>query len=308
MFQKIIANDQILRIYDILGLHHEWNTKLVAQFYATTWGSGDGLESTLNFSIEGHRYELTITELPIIFALAPNDFHREPISSERSISDNEMTPLYFPGNENNYDTNHSMLPEYYIFNNIFQNTLTPKRGDCTSIRGSTRNLLLAILDGQPLPCINIFFWVELMFVLNHVTQYAIYAPYNQRIINYKTDMEFGYDGKHGAYQSHVVRGPAVPPHSPTATAATSPSATTPASPPVQAPSAAPKSSRVAAHRGKKQNVLVRGVKTLIFMCRSNNAFIHESHQQMSQRLSTLEECQHEMHTCKDRWTKRGGVN
>jgi hypothetical protein len=246
VFQKIIANAQILGIYDILGLHHEWNTELVAQFYATTWGSEDGLESTLNFSIEGHRYELTITKLPIIFGLAPNDFHREPISSERSISDNGMAPLYFPGNENNYDTNHSMLPEYYIFNNIFQNTLTPKRGDCTSIRGSTRNLLLAILDGQPLPCISIFFWVELMFVLNHVNQYAIYAPYIQRIINYKMDMEFDYDGKHGAYQPHVVRGPAVPPHSPTATAATGPSATAPASPPVQAPSVAPKSSRAAA--------------------------------------------------------------
>jgi hypothetical protein len=149
----------------------------VAQFYATTWRSGDGFDSTLNFSIEGHHFELTIIELPIIFGLAPNDFHREPISSERSILDNELAPLYFPRNEVNYGTNHGMLPKYYIFNNIFQNTLTSKRGDCTSIWGSTRNLLLTILDGQPLPCINVFFWAELMFVLNHGTQYAIYAPY-----------------------------------------------------------------------------------------------------------------------------------
>jgi hypothetical protein len=98
----------------------------VAQFYATTWRSGDGFDSTLNFSIEGHRYELTITELSIIFGLVPNYFHRELISYERSISDNELAPLYFPGNENNYGTNHGMFPEYYIFNNIFRNTLTPK--------------------------------------------------------------------------------------------------------------------------------------------------------------------------------------
>jgi hypothetical protein len=148
----------------------------VAQLYATTCRSGDGFDSTLNFSIEGHRYELTITELPIIFGLAPNDFHRELISFERSISDNEWAHLYFPENENNYITNHGMLPEYYIFNNIFQNTLTLKRGYRISIWGSARNLLLAILDGQPLPCISIFFWAELMFVLNHGTQYAIYAP------------------------------------------------------------------------------------------------------------------------------------
>jgi hypothetical protein len=267
----------------------------VAQFYATTWRSGDGFDSTLNFSIEGHRYELIITELPIIFGLAPNDFHREPISSERSISDNELTPLYFPGNENNYGTNHGILHEYYIFNNIFWNTLTLKRGDHTSIRGSIRNLLLAILDGQPLPCISVFFWAELMFVLNHGIQYAIYAPYIQRMINYKTDMEFGYDGKHGAYQPHVVQGPAVPPP-PTVAAATGPSATAPASPPARAPpSAAPESSRATTHHGKKQNILVRGLKTLICMCRSNDALICESHQQMSQRLSTHEERQCEMH-------------
>jgi hypothetical protein len=104
---------------------------------STTWRSGDGFDSTLNFLIDNRHYELTIIELPIIFGLAPNDFHREPISSERSISDNELAPLYFPKNENNYGTNHDMLPEYYIFNNIFWNTLTLKRGDHTSIWGST---------------------------------------------------------------------------------------------------------------------------------------------------------------------------
>jgi hypothetical protein len=90
-----------------------------------------------------------------------------------------------------------------------------------------------------------------MIVLNHGTQYAIYAPYIQRIINYKTDMEFGYDGKHGAYQSHVVWGPTIPPPPPAVATAMGPSATTPASPPVRAPLAAPESSRAPARRGKK---------------------------------------------------------
>jgi hypothetical protein len=88
-----------------------------------------------------------------------------------------MAPLYYPGNKHNFGTTHGMLPEYYIFNHIFRNTLTLKRGDRTNIRGLTRNLLLAILDNQPLPCINVFFWSELMFMLNHGAQYAIYAPY-----------------------------------------------------------------------------------------------------------------------------------
>jgi hypothetical protein len=62
------------------------------------------------------------------------------------------------------------------------------------------------------------FWIEMMYMLNHGAQYVMYAPYIQRIINYKTDMEFGYDGKHGQYQPHIVRGPAAPPPPPVATA------------------------------------------------------------------------------------------
>jgi hypothetical protein len=97
---------------------------------------------------------LKITELPTIFDLAPNNFHREPISTKRTVSDNEMAPLYYPGNEHNFGTTHGMLPEYYIFNHNFRNTLTPKHGDRTNIRGSTWNLLLAILDNQPPPAVE----------------------------------------------------------------------------------------------------------------------------------------------------------
>jgi hypothetical protein len=130
-----------------------------------------------------------------------------------------------------------------------------------------------------------------MFVLNHGTQYDIYAPYIQRIINLKTDMEFHYDDKHGPYHPHLVWAPAIPP----AAAVVGPSSAAPASPPAarRPSSAAPESSRVATRHGKKQNILIKGLKTLISMCHSNDALIHESHLQMSQRLSTLEEHQRE---------------
>jgi hypothetical protein len=141
-------------------------------------------------------------------------------------------------------------------------------------------------------------------MLTHGAQYVIYAPYIQRIINCKTDIEFGYDGKHGVYQPHIVRALVVPPPSPPAVAAGT-STTAQDSPPAgahaplasrHAPSAAPESSRATTRRGKKQNILVKGLKTLISMCRSNDALIHESHQQMSQRLPHLEERQREMCT------------
>jgi hypothetical protein len=74
----------------------------------------------------------------------------------------------------------------------------PKRGDRSHINGCTRVLLLAILDDRPLLCISVFFWTEMLYMLKHGSSYVIYAPYIQKIINSKTDMEFQYDGDHGA--------------------------------------------------------------------------------------------------------------
>jgi hypothetical protein len=113
------------------------------------------------------------------------------------------------------------------------------------------------------------------------------------------------DGRHGAYQSHIGRAPAVPPPSPPAAAATGTSAAAQDSPPAgtrappasrHVPSVAPESSRAATRRGKKQNILIKGLKTLVSMCHSNDTLIHECHQQMSQRFSHLEEHQREMCT------------
>jgi hypothetical protein len=59
-------------------------------------------------------------------------------------------------------------------------------------------------------------------------------------------MEFGYDGKHGAYHPHNIQRPVAPPPPPPPTAnLVGPSAATPASPPAHAPLVAPESSRVA---------------------------------------------------------------
>jgi hypothetical protein len=143
-------------------------------------------------------------DFPTIFDLVHDDFLRDEVITERTIEENELAPLYYSRIENFYGKTHDLLPEYAIFNNIFRNTLTPKQGDYTSIHGSTRTLLLAILDNKPPPCISTFLWTEFMFMLQHGTTYVIYAPYIQRIINYKTDIEFVYDGKHGAYQPHII--------------------------------------------------------------------------------------------------------
>jgi hypothetical protein len=109
VFHRVIAKAQRLGIYDVLGMYQDWNTELVAQFYATAWRSGNRYDSTLNFTIEHHRFQLKIMELPTMFAFADNDFRRPEISIERTIAENELAPLYYPENEHNIGTNHGML-------------------------------------------------------------------------------------------------------------------------------------------------------------------------------------------------------
>jgi hypothetical protein len=84
IFNKVVAKSQILGIYDMLGIWQNWNCELVAQFCSTAWISGNGYESTINFSIEGHRYSLCIQEMeiPTLFGLANDDFHRANIAKK----------------------------------------------------------------------------------------------------------------------------------------------------------------------------------------------------------------------------------
>jgi hypothetical protein len=109
VFNKVIAKSQQLGIYDMLGMWQDWNCELLGQFCATAWLSGNGYDCTINFSIEGHRLSLCIKEIPTLFGLANDDFHRANITNERVVSDNELVPLYFHGYESNCGTIHCLL-------------------------------------------------------------------------------------------------------------------------------------------------------------------------------------------------------
>jgi hypothetical protein len=93
VFNKIIAKAHSLGIFDILGLYQDWNTESVAQFCFSSWRSGNGYGSTINFSIEGHRFSVCVMDFPTIFGLAHDDFLRAEVITERTIVESELAPL-----------------------------------------------------------------------------------------------------------------------------------------------------------------------------------------------------------------------
>jgi hypothetical protein len=110
VFNKVIAKAQSHGNFDIVGMYQDWNTELVAQFYSTAWRSGNRYDSTINFNIEGHQFNICVREFPTIFGLADNDFLRAEISTKRTMAENELAPLYFSINENYYGKTHGLLP------------------------------------------------------------------------------------------------------------------------------------------------------------------------------------------------------
>jgi hypothetical protein len=112
----------------MLGMWQDWNCELVGQFCSTAWLSGNGYDSTINFSIEGHRYSLYIMEISALFGLVNDDFHRVDIANEITVLDNELAPLYFLGNESNYGIIHNFLPRVCHLQQDFSRHFDAKEG------------------------------------------------------------------------------------------------------------------------------------------------------------------------------------
>jgi len=169
-----------------------------------------------------------------------------------------------------YGTVHGLRPVYKIFNYLFRETLTPKKGDRSSLNGTSRNILLALSGDEPIS-IGHFMWTELSFMLRHGSSYVIYAPYIQRIIKVKTRMDFQYDGIHSAYTPQAVRPPPPP--------ARAPSVSRGRSPP-------PESSQSASRRRRHDNLLKRGLRAIFASCRRHDDilenFIKDSQEQFQE--------------------------
>jgi hypothetical protein len=94
VINKVITKAHDLGFYNILGMYQEWSPELVAQFCSTAWRSGNGYDSTIKFSIEGHRFSVGVMEFQTVFGLAHDDLHRAEIPTEQTIAENELAPLY----------------------------------------------------------------------------------------------------------------------------------------------------------------------------------------------------------------------
>src|SRR6266540_3351280 len=85
---------------------------------------------------------------------------------------------------------------YYVLNNLFRHTLTPKTGDATSIHAFAKNILLRFAqNGRPF-CITNFLWEELIAAENDSRRGFPYAPYVMYVIEKVSGICFKKEVEH----------------------------------------------------------------------------------------------------------------
>lgn len=89
---------------------------------------------------------------------------------------------------------------YYILNNLFKQTTTPKGGAHTNLYGLTRNVLARMRSTRDPFSVSRFIWNELQDVMDDARRRLPYAPYVMFMIERVTDYVFPKDVTHEAHR------------------------------------------------------------------------------------------------------------
>lgn len=287
IFTEVMEFCKLKNLYHIMSLQQGWNKEIVAQFCATAWFSGAGDETILHFSIEGHRFQCSFTELAEILGFDYTDLDRRQLANEAVPSTDDMHIMYDERYPNvQYGTTHGMSPFFKILNSLFRVTLTPKVGDKTSILGTSRVLLMAMLRSEAPFSVFRFIWTELMFVLHHGSKSIIYAPYIMRMVEAVTGMTFVHDSPHTPYRVQPVDPPASPSGGSPIGASHGISHSS-----HSASGAADDfhiSTRARPSGSRKRSSLLKGLKALFTMCQNTNDVVRQHVSESRERIERLE--------------------
>src|SRR6266540_5229937 len=122
-----------------MGFHYNWNTKIMAQFHASFYFSNS--YSTMHWTTDGIHYAIDILTFARLLGLGSEDLKRDKIHDEHQLSTFGIQDLYRDPNLADGGTK-GLKSYFYILNNLFRATLTPKSRDATQIHSWARNLLM----------------------------------------------------------------------------------------------------------------------------------------------------------------------
>ena len=176
---SVIEACEAFGLKEIMGFWYNWNTEIIAQFHASFYFSVS--DNTIHWTTNGIHFAVDYRTFSRLLGLGSKDLERDQIHNEVKLPNHALKELYRRPNMADGETQ-GLKSFYYVLNNLFRHTLTPKTGDATSIHAFAKNILLRFAqNGRPF-CITNFLWEELIAAKNDSRRGFPYAPYVMYVI------------------------------------------------------------------------------------------------------------------------------
>jgi hypothetical protein len=185
----------------LMGINHEWNAEVIAQFYATLYIEEGGGARRMHWMTEGDWFHISYDDFTSRFSFAAVDARRQRLHLQNPLDENEMKFMYAPGLEGNTGTINGLYTFYSILNRLFWKTVHPRDGDPTNISQFTKNLLGNMRNGAlPFNVID-FVWEQIKGISFNPQKACGFAPYLMFIIEDVTGRSFSKGREAHAFQA-----------------------------------------------------------------------------------------------------------
>jgi hypothetical protein len=192
-----IAICQRTGLYGLMEFQHDWNSEVIAQFYATLYVQDE--PQRMHWMTEGRWYSVDYAVFAGHLGISEEDLERDKIHSEQVLPSEHMGYMYPPQARERGAVVGQVVglhPTYRYLDRMFRKTIDCKGRDKSKIADYSRNLLHRMRpDAQPFSIFD-FLWCEIRSVGERPLKGCGFAPYIMYMIEQVTGHSFDYDKAH----------------------------------------------------------------------------------------------------------------
>ncbi|XP_034603496.1 uncharacterized protein [Setaria viridis] len=120
ILNEIVSMCKQRKIYDLMGYKHDWNTEIIAQFFATLYFGDAGCDRVMYWRTEGCLYSVTYTKFAETFGYGKADARRPKIHRKSSMPASELKFMYPKDHTGDYGKVKGLYSYYSTLNRMFR--------------------------------------------------------------------------------------------------------------------------------------------------------------------------------------------
>jgi hypothetical protein len=195
-----------MAVANLMSLSCDWNTEVVAKFYATL--AVDEKHNEMHFALGGKRFYVPLLEFATIFKLCGvannNDLIRNMdfIHDGNELEVHKMRFMYDSAyGDIKLGESRGLTPFYKMMNQLFCFTICPRGGDSNNISHRARNLLFQMAPPNPRFNVCDYLWSEIIICSYTASSGCHFAPHIHHLVKTVTGLNIRTDGVHEAYMT-----------------------------------------------------------------------------------------------------------